>query len=169
MPTAGEPKEHGPMSTAVSKQETVAPARILSIVVGPYEFKARMEEERAPKTCAAFAQRLPFRNQIIHVRWSGEAGWIPMGEDDLGVGRENSTSHPAPGEVLLYPGGASETEILIPYGGCSFSSIVGQLAGNHFLTIVSGQENLRALGQLCLWEGAQEIVCDVIPDQPVAS
>ena len=30
---------------------------------------------------------------------------------------ENHTSHPAPGEILLYPGGFSETEILFPYGG----------------------------------------------------
>ena len=34
----------------------------------------------------------------------------------LDVGYENHTSHPAPGEILLYPGGFSETEILFPYG-----------------------------------------------------
>ena len=36
---------------------------------------------------------------------------------------------PAPGEMLLYPGRYSETEILFPYGGTSFARIVGQLAG----------------------------------------
>ena len=56
--------------------------------------------------------------------------------------------------------GLSETEILLAYGGCAFSSIVGQLAGNHFLTIVEGREQLRPLGELCLWEGAQDIVFD---------
>ncbi|HEX5700251.1 MAG TPA: DUF3830 family protein [Rubrobacter sp.] len=35
---------------------------------------------------------------------------------------------------------------------------MGQLAGNHFLTVVEGRENLRALGELTLWEGAQDIV-----------
>lgn len=130
----------------------------LAISAGPYRFTARMEEERAPRTCAAFAALLPFRDRIIHVRWSGEAAWIPLGELETGLGFENHTSHPAPGEVLLYPGGFSETEILFPYGGCLFRSVVGQLAGNHFLTIVDGREHMRSLGELVLWEGAQEVV-----------
>jgi hypothetical protein len=131
---------------------------MLRISAGSFDFQARMEEERAPKTCAAFARLLPFRNRVIHVRWSGEATWVPLGDMETGLPFENHTSHPAPGQVLIYPGGFSETEILLPYGGCQFSSIVGQLAGNHFLTVVEGNENLRALGEKTLWEGAQEIV-----------
>ena len=61
------------------------------------------------------------------------------------------------GDVLFYPGGYSETEIIFAYGSCSFSSKLGQLAGNHFLTIVEGKEHLRALGEKVLWEGAQDI------------
>ncbi len=133
---------------------------MLSIKAGPYEFAARMEEAQAPQTCSAFAQLLPFEQQVIHVRWSGESTWIPLGDFNLGVGYENQTSHPAPGQILLYPGGISETEILLPYGGCCFSSIVGQLAGNHFLTVVEGNENLRALGERTLQHGAQHIVFD---------
>ena len=94
------------------------------------------------------------------MRWSGESAWIPLGDHDFGVGHENSTSHPAPGQILLYPGGLSETEILFPYGGCRFSSIVGQLAGNHFLTVVDGVEHLRGVGQHVLWNGALDIVFD---------
>jgi hypothetical protein len=130
----------------------------LRIKAGPYEFEARMEEEAAPKTCAKFASLLPYRQQIIHVRWSGEGCWIPLGELDLGLSYENHTSHPAPGDFILYPGGISETEILLAYGAVCFASKVGQLAGNHFLTIISGRENLAALGKLTLWKGAQDIV-----------
>lgn len=94
----------------------------------------------APLTVAAFAKMLPLRQPIIHVRWSGEAVWVPMGDFKLGVGFENHTSHPSAGDVLFYPGGYSETELLIAYGSCSFSSKMGPLAGNHFLTIVEGRD-----------------------------
>ncbi len=129
----------------------------LRIIAVPYEFEARLETEAAPKTCAKFLSLLPYRQQIIHVRWSGEGCWIPLGDLDLGLGYENHTSHPAPGDIIVYPGGISETEILLAYGAVSFSSKVGQLAGNHFLTITRGRENLTALGKLTLWKGAQNI------------
>ena len=48
---------------------------------------------------------------------------------------EDATSHPAPGEIVLYPGWVSETEILLAYGPTCFASKAGQLAGNHFITI----------------------------------
>lgn len=130
----------------------------VKIEAGPFTFMARWEKERAPETCAAFEALLPFRSRIIHVRWSGESAWIPLGDMQTGVGFENHTSFPAPGEILLYPGGYSETEILFPYGGTRFASIVGQLAGNHFLTVTEGRENLRPLGEMVLWEGARDIV-----------
>jgi hypothetical protein len=101
---------------------------------------------------------LPYEQQIIHVRWNGEGCWIPLGNTDFGLGFENATSDPAPGQFLLYPGGFSETELLLAYGGGRFASKMGQLAGNHFLTIGKGHENLLALGTKVLWEGAQDIL-----------
>ena len=74
------------------------------------------------------------------MRWSGEACWIPLGGFDTGLPYENATSYPAPGQVLLHAGGVSETEILLSYGACCFSSKAGQLAGNHFLTITEGAQ-----------------------------
>ncbi len=130
----------------------------IRITAGPFVFKAHFEDALAPKTCAVFRALLPYRERVIHVRWSGEACWIPLGDLDLMLGYENHTSFPAPGQVILYPGGISETEILLAYGGVRFASKVGQLAGNHFLTIVGGGENLAALGKMTLWNGAQDIV-----------
>jgi len=112
----------------------------------------------APKTVEAFLKLLPYRQKLIHVRWSGEAVWVPLGEWNMGVVFENHTSHPAPGDLLFYPGGYSETEFILAYGACSFSSKMGQLAGNHFLTLTKGREKLRELGRRVLWEGAQDVV-----------
>jgi len=130
----------------------------IRITAESFVFTARFEEAAAPKTCANFRSLLPFKQKIIHVRWSGEACWIPLGDLDLGLGFENHTSFPAPGDILLYPGGISETEILLAYGGVRFASKVGQLAGNHFLTVTEGRERLRPLGEHVLWQGAQEIL-----------
>ena len=111
----------------------------------------------APKTVEAFLKLLPYTQKLIHVRWSGEGCWIPLGDYQLGVGYENHTSHPSMGDVLFYPGGYSETEIILAYGACSFSSRMGQLAGNHFLSIRNQEDVLKALGRKVLWEGAQDV------------
>ena len=129
----------------------------LQVTAGPFTFAARFENALAPKTCTAFRQHLPFKAKLIHVRWSGEALWIPLGDLNFGVDSENHTSYPAPGQVILYPGGISETEILLAYGSVRFASKVGQLAGNHFITLTSNLEGLPALGKTVLWEGAQDI------------
>ena len=131
--------------------------RAIRVTAGPYGFAARLESAAAPKTCAAFLRLLPYRQRIIHVRWSGEACWIPLGDLDLGLGYENHTSYPAPGQVLLYPGGISETEILLAYGGVHFASKMGQLAGNHFITLTSNLESLPEMGKTVLWKGAQKV------------
>jgi len=134
----------------------------VEIKIGNLRFVARLEDQAAPKTCHAFQAMLPLETQLIQARWSGEAAWIPMGELDLSLGYENQTSHPAPGELLLYPGGMSETEILFPYGSTLFSSKVGQLSGNHFATVYEGNDRLVDLGELVLWKGAQEITFTAI-------
>ncbi|MEK9944441.1 MAG: DUF3830 family protein [Alphaproteobacteria bacterium] len=131
---------------------------MIAITVGDFRFRAVWEDAKAPATCEAFRKILPFENRLIQARWSGEAAWIPMGDYDLGVGRENVTAHPSAGEILFHPAGISETEILFVYGHATFASTAGPLAGNHFITITEGAENLAALGEKVLWEGAQPIL-----------
>jgi hypothetical protein len=130
---------------------------MLEINSGDFSFTARLEDETAPQTVAAFRKLLPLDSKIIQARWSGQSAWIPMGDLDVGIGPENATSYPAAGELLLYPGGVSETELLFPYGHTCFASKAGQLAGNHFATIVDGAERLQQLGELVLWHGAQDV------------
>ena len=118
---------------------------------------ARLELALASATCRAFVAALPFERQLVQARWSGEAGWIPLGDTNFGVPLENATSSPAPGHILLYPGGRSETEILFPYGSTRFASKFGQLSGTHFLTVVEGAAQFDRLGFNLLWSGAQAI------------
>lgn len=129
----------------------------MKITAGSFVFTARLEETLAPQTCTAFLKLLPYRQKLIHARWSGEACWIPLGGFKLGVGPENATSRPGPGQILFYPGGLSETEILFPYGKAVFACRDGILEGNHFLTLMEGAERLADLGRKVLWEGAQDI------------
>ncbi len=129
----------------------------LRLIAGAQEFRARLETDLAPSTCAAFLKQLPFESKIIHVRWSGEGVWMPLGDLDFGVGFENNTCYPQPGQLILYPGDVSETEVLLAYGYVNFASKAGQLSGNHFMTVTDGLQHLADLGRKTLWEGAQPI------------
>ena len=133
----------------------------LVISLSSHRFGARFETAAAPETCAAFRRVLPFVSQVIHVRWSGEAIWAPLGDLAIGIGSENATTYPHPGEVLWYPGGVSETELLIAYGRTHFASKAGSLAGNHFLTITDGLDQLPEIGRHVLWHGAQPLRIEV--------
>lgn len=128
------------------------------IEIDGHPFAAVFEEHKSPQTCAAFRNEMPFAGEIVHVRWSGEGVWIPLGTKDFSVGYEEATAYPAPGQVLLYPKGKSETEILIAYGCVHFASKAGTLAGNHFATITSDLDKLREIGIATLWEGRKSIL-----------
>ena len=87
---------------------------LVRITSGDVTMMARFERERSPQTCSAFERLLPFDKHIKHVRWCGEACWVPFGDTDLGVPFEDPTIYPAPGELLWYAGDLSEREILMP-------------------------------------------------------
>jgi len=99
-----------------------------------------------PRLAVGVATTRPFLPEEV-----GRLAQIEETAEALWPSPENHTSYPAPGAI-------SETEFLLAYGGVRFASKVGQLAGNHFLTITEGRENLAALGKLTLWHGAQDVV-----------
>lgn len=134
----------------------------LKFKVAGREMIAVLEEEKAPKTCEVFKKMLPLKEKMIHVRWSGQGVWIPYGDERTGLEYENNTSHPQKGQMLLYIGGVSEMEIILAYGACVFSSCSGQISGNHFLTIIEGEEYLEEIGTKILWDGAQELEIDYL-------
>ena len=130
---------------------------MIRIDVGGLRFEARLERELAPKTSEALRRLLPLTGHLLQARWSGESAWMPLGDLDIRTGAENAMSEPAPGQILLYPKGISETEMLFPYGVTRFASKFGPLAGNHVMTLVAGIEHLAEVGRRVVWEGAQPI------------
>ncbi|HUQ80423.1 MAG TPA: DUF3830 family protein [Gemmatimonadaceae bacterium] len=129
--------------------------RRLTITIGAQTFDAVWEEAAAPSTCETVRRLLPLEGQLIHARWSGEAAWLPLGDLEVPRGAENAKAEPKAGELLLYPGGVSETEILVPYGLTRFACNAGPLAGNHFATITSDVSQLAEIGTALLRSGAQ--------------
>lgn len=125
--------------------------------IGNVTLRGRLEEERAPQSCELFRTLMSKEHHVIHCRWSGESLWIPFPQPIEPLMNENATSHPLPGQMLIYAGPLSEPEILIPYGECVFNSKVGVLSGNHFLTLDLGREHLETLGRKVLWFGAQNV------------
>jgi Protein of unknown function (DUF3830) len=154
---------HSPTASSSTRSSSDLLIRIATL-----QFTAHLEETTAPKTCEAFQKLLPFKMKILHCRWSGEACWVPLGKWEGLLDVENETSHPAAGQILLYAAGPSEPELLIPYGPCAFSSKIGQLSGNHFLTIVDENERLCELGRLVLWEGAQDCIIEHVVPSSIA-
>jgi hypothetical protein len=140
----------------MSHSDQPAAGHRLRLVSNDLEFFAETRPE-APRSVEAFLDLLPWETQLVHVRWSGEGVWVPLGERDFDLPWENATRYPAPGDMLFYPGGYSETEILLAYGPCSFASKLGPIAGNHFMSLVAGLEQLPELGRRCLWQGAQPL------------
>jgi hypothetical protein len=135
---------------------------MIKITAGPYILKAELQTNLAPKTCAEFLKLLPFKQKLIQARWSGQTAWIPLGDMKIDVGPENQTSTPLAGQILLYPGGVSETEILFPYGKTIFACKDGVIEGNYFLKITEGNQFLEKIGELVLWNGSQDILFEIL-------
>jgi hypothetical protein len=131
---------------------------LIEVVIDKQVFNTKLHRAEAPQTVESLLRLLPYKSKIIHVRFSGEAMWIPLPKDlPLAAVLENQTSYPSKGEILYYPGFVSEKEILISYGATVFSSRVGMLPGSHFASILDDHQKLADMGKRVLWEGAKDV------------
>ena len=112
---------------------------MLEITAGGFSFTARFEEDAAPETVAASAACSRSTRRSSTSAGRARAGGSRWATSTSASGRRTPRSYPSPGELIFYPGGVSETELLLAYGYVAFASKAGALAGNHFATIVSGQ------------------------------
>ena len=130
---------------------------VLELEIGAARFSATLRRDLAPHSCDRLVSLLPYRGTVVHARWSGEALWSPLAEAwPAGhcLAPESATCEPRAAEVLLYAGGLSEPELLIPYGTARFASKAGPLRGNPVLTIDDPLATLTGLGRGVLWQGA---------------
>ena len=129
----------------------------LNITAGPFKFQARFETGLAPKTCEIFQRLLPYQQRVIHVRWSGEAVGFRWARPTWACRRKTRPATRRPARCSSIPAASAKPKSCSAYGGVCFASKMGQLAGNHFITITSPLDDLPKLGKMVLWEGAQAI------------
>jgi hypothetical protein len=130
----------------------------LELVVDGEVLTGDLLPDEAPESVAAVREFTPLETELLHVRWSGIATWIQIDDIDLPeIPRENHTVYPAYGDLLLYPGYRNEQEILVPCGPTCFKSPAGELAGNHFATLDTPREDLKAIEERTLQEGALDV------------
>lgn len=135
--------------------------------LGPLSFRARIESDRAPASCAALIGLLPYRGRLLHARWSGEAVWSPLGESwpsGFALPQEVATTSPQPGQILLYAGPGSEPELLVPYGQTRFAANCGPLLGNPVMTILERFDELARIGRSILESGASTLRIELEPE-----
>jgi len=136
--------------------QPLLPATV-TVTIGADVFLARLRQDLAPRWCQRLKELMPYRGDVIHARWSGEAIWSPLSsnwQSQAVFPPESPTGRPRSGDVLLFAGSQSEPELLIAYGPTRFASKSGALEGNVVLTIDDRHARLAELGREILWRGA---------------
>ncbi|MDB5433290.1 MAG: hypothetical protein JWP35_4406 [Caulobacter sp.] len=138
----------------------------IRITLGARSWPARLRRDLAPLSCTLLEDLLPYRGQVLHARWSGEAVWAPLAPvwpPGRVLAPENATARPRPGDILLYGAERGEPELLFAYGVCRFANNAGRLAGNPVLSLEDPNGELALAGEAILREGASELRIEPLP------
>ena len=130
----------------------------LRIKAGPHTFDAHFETAAAPKTCAVFKKLLPYDNKIIHVRWSGEGVWIPLGDLDLGLSlREPHQLSGARASSSSIPAASAKPKSCSPMAACALPARSASSPATISSPSPPISTNSYELGRAVLYEGAKPI------------
>ncbi|MEW6674023.1 MAG: DUF3830 family protein [Thermodesulfobacteriota bacterium] len=122
--------------------------------------KAHLLDEKAPQTCQALWDSLPFEDRVTHSQWSGgrlETNHHPKLtlEKKYYPDIENPSLYQAPGHVVLWP---VTNEINIPYAPGRFKKMNRDWVVTHFATIEGDMSRFARKIERLQWEGAKRLV-----------
>jgi hypothetical protein len=119
---------------------------------------ARVLDERAPRTCAAMWEALPYQDRVTHAKWSGSM-FHTNTPIELGVwdgrypqGIEGRCAFQAPGEVVYYE---PAKEFAVAYGEAQFSWQTGPIFVTPVAVIEDDLTAFAAKGEELVWKGAK--------------
>lgn len=109
-------------------------------------------EGKAPSTCRAFRNKLPFKARAVQARFAGEEIWVPKGPL-FKVRHENALTSLRPGELGYAPPARDDIarSIAIVYGKAKLSGRVNVFGK----VVASDLPRLKRLGQEIWLRGAQ--------------
>ena len=140
----------------------------VKLTSGDFTFIARLEEEKSPETCKWLLSKLPWKIDMVHVSWSGNACFAILEDQAHSVPFEEPIRIPSKGEIIVYPGNLPNIqmsgEFFMAWGTCSIACQNGNLMGNLVLTIIEGNEKLEEYGTLVHFSGAQPMVVELLAE-----
>ncbi len=115
---------------------------------------------RAPKTCQALWDVLPFEDMVTHSRWSG--GRLHTHNHpklDIDGSQypfiENPSTYQAPGDVVVFP---LTNELTVSYAPGRFGWMHQDWIGTHVTTIEGDMSQFARRIERLQWEGAKKLV-----------
>jgi len=121
---------------------------------------AALNDDRAPRTCAAILEALPCEGPVFHAKWANNEIFTILAPFASDPGRENPTMMPIPGDLLYFyiPSGdfipaaanpnhreTGSIDLALFYGRENYlMGPMGPMPGNLFASLESGLPELAA-------------------------